>query len=882
MLWTQRLLQRLHHMRLNPSRGEFEQDLEEEIQSHLQLETDRNLESGMSPEQARYAARKKFGPIATSKETTRQVLGWATVDRLQQDLRFATRMLRKSPGFAAVAVLSLALGIGANTAIFSVVYATLLEPLPYPGSDKLVFLNETFQRGGGQGTGSVSVPNLEDWRADNAVFEAIGGWSRSSFNLTGEGEPIVTSGTRVEPQVFEALQVQPMLGRYFATGDSEEGSDRVVVLSQGLWERRFASDPGILGQTIGLNSQRFTVIGVMPPEFEFPPRTRSELWTPLIPPSEQLKMRGNHWMQVTARLKPGVTLEQARANMDAIAQRLERDYPDSQERRGVLVQPVYDVTVGSRRDAVLTLWGAVGFVLLIACANVSNLLLARANARRREFSVRAALGASRSRLLRQLLTETTLVALLGGAAGLLLSYWTVRYLAQMPGTTVPRGENVGVNLWVLSFSMVVSVGAAFVSGILPALRASKANLHDGLKESAGRGQSHGRDRLRSALVVAEVALSLVVLAGAGLMLRSFQRLQEIDLGFRAENILTMKIPLAPEKYADRPADVIRFYDGILTRIQSLPGVESAGLINLLPLQDWGNNGNFYIRGRATESVAEQPFGEFRVVSRGYFPAMGIRLMSGRFFDDSDEPRQVAMINEAAAKAFWPDEDPIGQQLGWPEDYWFTVVGVVRAVRNVGPMRTPNPEIYWSHRVDLMVRPEMSLVVRTPLDPSSLATSIQKEIWQEDPEQPVHLVKTMEQVAVGAIARPRFQTLLFGVFAGLALVLALAGVYGVISYAVTQRTHEMGIRMALGAHRRDVLRLVLRHGLTLALIGTATGVAAALALTRYIESQLYSTEPTDPLTFATVAALLLAATLLASYIPAHRAAKVDPMQALRYE
>jgi putative ABC transport system permease protein len=888
MSWTQRIRKHLtkfglpqpplHQLR----RQEFEQDLEEEIQSHLQLETDQNTESGMTADEARDAARKKFGPIATSKENTRQVWGWATIDRLQQDLRFSARMLRKSPGFATVAILSLALGIGANTAIFSVVYGTLLDPLPYPDSGRLVFLNETFQRAGGQGTGSVSVPNLEDWRADNTVFEAIGGWWRSSFNLTGDGEPVVTSGIRIEPQVFEALQVQPLLGRYFTSSDSVEGSDRVVVLSHGLWERRFGSDSGILGETIGLNSQRFTVIGVMPPEFEFPPRSRSELWTPLIPPSEQLKMRGNHWMQVTARLKPGVTLEQAQANMDAIAQRLEQDYPGSQEGRGVLVQPVYDVTVGSRRDAVLTLWGAVGFVLLIACANVSNLLLARANARRREFSVRAALGASRPRLLRQLLTETTLVAVLGGTAGLMFSYWTVHYLAQMPGTTVPRGEDVGVNLWVLAFSMAVSLGAAILSGILPALRASKTNLHDGLKESAGRGQFHRRDRLRTVLVVAEVGLSLVVLTGAGLMFRSFQRLQQIDLGFRTENILSMKIPLAPEKYADRPADVIRFYDGILPRVQSLPGVESAGLINLLPLQDWGNNGNFHIRGKPAQSVAEQPFGEFRVVSPGYFSAMGIRLMSGRLFSDNDEPRQVVMINEAAAKAFWPGEDPIGKQLGWPEDYWFTVVGVVSTVRNVGPTRTPNPEIYWLHRVDLMVRPEMSLVVRTPLDPSSLAGAIQNEIWQVDPEQPVHLIRTMEQVAADAIARPRFQTLLFGVFAGLALVLALAGVYGVISYSVTQRTHEMGIRMALGARRRDVLRLVLGHGLALALIGTATGVAAALALTRYIESQLYNTEPTDPATFVAVVILLLATTLLACYIPARRAANVDPMHALRYE
>jgi putative ABC transport system permease protein len=882
MSWTERIRQLGQHLR----RRRFEQDLDDEIQSHLQLEIDRNVEAGMTPEQAGQAARRSFGPVAASKEDARTIWGWAGVDRFHQDLRFAVRMLRKSPGFAAVAILSLALGIGANSAIFSVVYATLLKPLPYPESDRLVYVYETFQRHGGQGTGSTSTPNLEDWRAGNTVLEAIGGWSSASFNLTGEDEPVVVAGHRVEPGVFSALQVAPLLGRFLSESDNEEGHDRVAVLSHGLWQRRFQADSGIVGKTISLNGQQFTVIGVMPPSFQFPPRTRSDLWAPLIPPADQRGKRGNHWMQVVARVKPGVTIPQAQTNMDSIAQRLQHDYPNEQEGRGILLRPLYQDVVGNRQAAVLTLWGAVGFVLLIACANVSNLLLARAGVRRREFAVRASLGASRPRLFRQLLTETALIALLGGVAGLLLSRQTVHYLAQMPGTSIPRGDEVAVNPWVLAFSIAVSLLAAFATGIFPALRASRPNLHDAIKESAaGRGQSYRRDRLRTALVIAEVSLSLVVLVGAGLMLRSFQRLSEIDLGIRTESLLTMSIPLAPEKYK-KPADGIRFYEAVLPRINALPGVQFAGLINRLPLRQWGTNGNLAIRGKPEPPPGQEPFAEFRNVSADYFHAMGIPLVAGRLFDAHEDPKRIVVINAAAAKAFWPDNDAVGQHLGWPDDYWFTVVGVVANVRNWSLTSEPRPEVYWPYNGDELLAPlslpEMNLVVRTTVEPQSLAAAIQQEIRQVDPEQPVHLVKTMEQVAADAVAGPRFQTLLFGVFAALALLLALAGVYGVISYSVSQRTHEMGIRMALGAHPRDVLRLVLGHGLTLAVIGTAGGVAAALGLTRYLQSQLYSVEPTDPLTYAAVAALLLATTLLACYVPARRAARVDPMAALRDE
>ncbi|MEM7355239.1 MAG: ABC transporter permease [Acidobacteriota bacterium] len=798
-------------------------------------------------------------------------------DTLRQDFRLAVRKLLAKPAFTAVAVLSLALGIGANTAIFSVVNTVLLQPLPYPEPSEIVRIWETYQHPGGRGRGSVSVPNLKDWQAQNRSFEAIGGYNVDNYNLMGQEAPSQVRGAGVTPEVFSLLGVPALLGRPLGADDGMH--DRVVVLSHGLWQSFYGSDATLVGRTIRMDGESYAVVGVMPPTFEFPPRSTAQLWTPMIISQSAAERRGSHWVSTVARLAPGVELATARADMEAIAHRLAAEYPESQESRSVTLRPLAESVVAQQRPALLALWGAVGFVLLIACGNVANLMLARAAAQDREFAVRAALGAGRGRLAQQVLLESSLLALTGGALGLAAGWQAIRYLATMPGSSLPTGQDVVFDLRVLAFCGFAAFVAATLAGLVPALRASRTDLQASMKERSSSGSSQ-RDPIRAGLVVAEIALALVVLIGASLLVRSFFALQSVDPGVRTENVLTLRIPL-PDRY-DSLAAAQGFYDTLLPRVEAIPGVVSAGTINLVPVQDWGWNGGFLIEGRPELPPSQVPFAENRYVGGHYFASLGIPIVAGRGFDERDhaESLPVVMINQTAARSYWPDESPVGQRIGFGSDQWLTVIGIAGDVQNRGLRNPVSAELYFPNAQHGLA--QMSLVARTEVEPLTVAETIRAEVRRIDPEQPVYQVKTMQQVVTTFVASSRFNGILFSLFAGLALVLAMLGIYGVMAYNVTQRTGEIGLRMALGANRSDVVRLFVVQGLRLAAIGAAFGVASAMGLTRFLESQLFAVEAMDTVTFGGVTAALVLVAVIACLIPARRAASVEPTVALHYE
>ncbi|HSR50289.1 MAG TPA: ABC transporter permease [Acidobacteriota bacterium] len=805
---------------------------------------------------------------------------------LGQDFRYALGYFAKAPTFTVLAVLSLALGIGANTAIFSVVHAVLLRPLAYPQPDRLLRVWETFQHARGQGRGSVSVPNLLDWREQNSVFRQLAAYSQSTYALSGDDRPLLVRGARVEPEMKDVLQVEPLRGRFFEEGENQSGKDQVVLLSHGLWERRFGSDPAVIGQPMSLDGVPHEIIGVMPVGFELPPRSASELWTPLTYTEGQLNARGSHWLAVLGRLKPDVPQRQAESEMSAIAARLAEAYPDSQDRRGIVISTLHQSLTESRSEALWTLWAAVSIVLLIGCANVANLLLARAVGRRRELAVRAALGAGRARLVRQMLSETALLALAGGAAGLILSVVAVRVLSSLPGSSIPQGQVVGVNPVVLAFCLGASLLTAFLAGLFPALRASRFDVGDALRErSSSESAGSSRDWLRAGLVVAEVALAVVVLIGAGLLLKSYSRLLQVDPGLDAQRVLTMTVPLAGPGY-DESEEILAFYRRLNQELPTIPGVEAAGMINLLPMQNWGWNSNIVIEGMPEVPPSQQPLSEVRTIAGDYFRAMGIPLLSGRTvpFDYAEDARPEVMVNKTFADRFLDGQDPVGKRIafGYPEsdEGWISIVGMVADVRSAGLDRQPLPEMYFS--LGLSPRRNMGLALRTTLDPASLSESVRRKVAEIDPAQPVYRVKVMEEVVDDSVASRRFNTLLMGVFAAVALTLALGGVYGVLSYAVRRRTYELAVRMALGARRGDVYRLVITGSLVLAVIGILAGATASLWLTSFLESQLYSVQAGDPLTIVWVCAILLGVCLAASLLPARRATHVDPLTALRSE
>jgi putative ABC transport system permease protein len=788
-------------------------------------------------------------------------------------------MLAKRRGFTVVAVFTLALGIGANSAIFSVVNGVLLRPMPLEDPDRLIKIWETFSP---SGQGTVSVPNLKDWREQNTVFNGIAAYAFSSVNLLAQDSPEQLSGVTVTTNFFDVVGGRPQLGRAFQTGEDEAGRNRVALLSHRLWQRAFGGDAGVVGREIPLNGENYTVIGVMPPEFRFPSRL-TEVWIPLVMPLDLARQRDNYWMYTLARLKPDVGFEQAREQMVNIARRIERQYPDSQAGRSVFLIPLQEETVQNIRPALMAMLFAVGFVLLIACANVANLLLARATSRRREIAVRSALGAGRLRLVRQLLTESLLLAVTGGALGLALARWGVEGLLILAANFLPRANEVGVDWRVAAFTAALSILTGVFFGLIPALQNSRVDLQSALKEGAGAGMQ--TNWLRSALVVVEVAATLVLLIGAGLLIKSFIRLYETDLGFKAENVLTMSMALPRTKYPDAQS-AAAFHQKLLDRVATLPGARSAGLINSLPLQRSGFSGGVTIEGQGPYEPGRHPQAGFRAISPEYFRALSVPLISGRFFTAEDQRNSalVVIVNQALAQQYLPGQNPIGKRIQFIGNDWRTIVGVVGDMRESGVTRAATAGVFFpvNQVAYAPLIQTMSLAVRANTEPTTLISAMRNAVREIDPAQPVFNVKTMEAVVADSVSDRRLNMLLLGIFAAVALTLSVIGIYSVMSYTVSQHTREIGIRMALGARSTDVLKLVVGHGMGLTSVGIVIGVAGAFGLTRLMATLLYGVKPTDPLTFTVVSALLMIVALLACYVPARRASKVDPMVALRFE
>ncbi|HEY0003690.1 MAG TPA: ABC transporter permease [Pyrinomonadaceae bacterium] len=809
---------------------------------------------------------------------------------LLQDVRYGFRMLWSRPGFSIVAIITLALGIGANTAIFSVVNAVLIRPLSFKSPERLVMVWE-HNRPRAIERNVINPANFMDWQEQNSVLEEMAAFYDAPFNLTGVDDPEELPGQVVTTNYFHVLGVQPLMGREFAPDENQAGKDQVAILSYGLWQRRFGSNPAIIGQKVLLNGQPQTVVGVMPPDFNLFIKNSSftgkkaTIWQPLTV-TENTRIRRGRFMSAIARLKPGVTLEQAQAEMDRIAANLEQQYPDFNKGWGIRLVPLQQQLVGEIRPALLVLLCAVGLVLLIACANVANLLLARAVTREKEIAIRSALGAARFRIIRQLLTESLLLALLGGVLGLLLAMWGVDLLVALsPPNLLPLG-GTGVSLRILGFTLVVSLLTGIIFGLAPALQISRPDLNESLK-TGGKGTAGGtaRQRVRNTLVVVEVALALLLLTGSGLLIRSLVRLQSVNPGFDAANVLTARVLLPNSKYGEEHQRVA-FFRELLERVERIPGVRSAGAISFLPLTGPGAATSFRIEGRPEPPPGEKLTLDVRVVDQNYFRTMSIPLLKGRNFNarEMNEAAHVVIINEALARKHFPGEDPIGKRLTinmkGPENAPSEIIGVVGDVKHAGLDIEPRGMSYWPHAE--LAYPFMTLVIRTETDPQGIASSVQREVRAMDKDQPLADVRTMETVLADSVARARFSTLLLSIFAGVALLLSAVGIYGVMAYSVSQRTHEIGIRMALGAQARDILRLVVRQGMLLVLLGVVIGLGASFALTRFMKSLLFGIEAHDPLTLLSVSLILAAIALLACLIPAHRATKVDPMIALHYE
>ena len=801
------------------------------------------------------------------------------MESLIKDIRYGVRSLLKRPGFTAIAVTTLALGIGANTVLFSFVNGILLRPLPYKDPGQLVILDETAPKQGIKSF-SVSFPNFVDWRAQNHVFEDVAVYQEGTYSLVGAGEPEQIPGARISQGLFELLGVTPKLGRTITAEEDRPETNNAVLISYSLWQRRFASAENAVGQALTVSGLPRTIVGVMPPGFKFP--ERAELWVPMAL-NEKLWTRNDHGLKGIARLKPNVTLGQAQAEMNTIARRIEEQHPVTNEGMSVNVFRLRDRLVGDYRAALLILLGVVGFVLLIACANVANLLLARSSARHQEFALRAALGASRSRIVRQLLTESALLSVLGATLGVLLAVWGKNLLlAAIPGD-MPFWMKFDLDLRVLGFTFAISFLTGLIFGVAPALQGSRTDLNEALKEG-GRSRGGTHNRLRSLLVVAEVALSLVLLVGAGLMVRSFAKLEQVNAGINPEHVLTVEVPLSRAKYP-KDAQQSAFFQQLMARVRALPGASSAAAVSDLPLMGgWGRS--LTVEGHPVLSVGQAPMINHAVVTPNYFHTMGIALLEGRDFTDADAAgaMRVTIVDERLARQYWPGASPLGKRIrfGPPEsnEPWHTIIGVAGAVRNEGLDRESRHSIYVPY-LQIPVR-TMAVAVRTSGDPGSLAGAVRKEVLALDKDQPVTNVMTMDEIISRSVWQPRFYTILFGIFAALALVLAAVGIFGVMSYAVTQRTQEIGIRMALGARAVDVLKLIISNGMTLISVGVVIGLGGALALTRLLGTLLFGVTPTDTLTFVTVSAVLILVALLACYVPARRATKVDPLVALRYE
>jgi putative ABC transport system permease protein len=816
------------------------------------------------------------------------------MDSIIKDIRFGMRSLLKRPAFTAIAVLTLALGIGANSAIFSVVNAVLLRPLPFKDPDRLMVVWER-RANSGKANLPLSGHEYQAFKERTTSFEALTLFQPNGFNLTGRGDPLMVDVGEVSTEYFSVVGVPPLLGRTFAPGEDANGGAKIVVLGHKLWSQRFGSDPNVINQTVRLNDQSYTVVGVMP---------ALELVPDVLVPIDmrgELRKVGKHSYEVFGRLKPGVTLEQAQAELAHVAQQVEQELPDENRGHGVQLLTLHETITGEAQLPLLTLFGAVGFVLLIACANVANLLLSRAAMRQKEMAIRTALGAGRWRLIRQTLIESLLLGLFGGGLGLLSAFWIVTLLTKVTAVNIPRLEGISVDGRVLLATFGFSVLTGLLTGIAPAWRNSEPRLYEWIKDGMRGSLNPGRRRISSVLVVAEVALAVVLLVGGGLMLKSFVQLVHVNPGFQPHQVLRLDFALPDAKYR-APRQQVAFYNELIGRIESLPGVESVGATTITPLgpaDDWIG---FAIEGRPDPPQGQQQQAAVRAVSDDYFRSMRIPLRKGRFFNSGDarvalpliryfeqqplpehfnEPQAmpVIIINETMARLYWPNEDPIGRRMRILFSPWMTVVGVVGDVHHTGLNTPPNPEMYLSQLQE--PSGSMAVLARTSGDPLQLAAAAREQVKAIDKDLPV-TVTTMDQLFANSVAGQRFNTLLLGIFASVALVLAMIGVFGVINYSVAQRTHEIGIRLALGAQRRDVFRLVVGQGLVLAVIGVGLGAAGAVALTRLIAGLLYGVSPTDGPTFVLVALIVTVVAGLACYLPARRATRVDPLVALRYE
>ena len=872
-------------------REEVINDIDREMRSHVELQIEENIKAGMSASAAREQAMRSFGNFNRAVDEAYDVKGGGLFETLAQDARYGVRMLTKHKAFTVVAVITLALGIGANTAIFSVVNEVLLRPLPYRDADRIVMLWEVTPEGRHQNT--TSRANFRAWRSQNSSFEHLAAFTDQRLNLTGTGEPEELSVQMATPEIFRVLGVDPLLGRALVPDDDGPGKPPVAVLSYALWQRRFGGQTNIAGQEITLNGVKFIVTGVMPPSFQFHIKHRSgtgrpaELWTVLPMPVGGAENERGRFLSVVGRLKDEVSIEQAGAELRTIAARLSDETPQFNKNYTAEVLPLREQFFGSVRRPLWLMLGAVGFVLLIACANVANLLLSLATSREKEIALRAALGARRVRIVRQLLTESLLLALLGSLLGLGFAWLGIKALMLISPRDLVSLQSVGLNMNVLLWTLGVSLLTGVIFGLAPALHISRLNLNDSLKEGgkSESAQAGGSRRLRSALVVSEIALAVVLLASAGLLIKSFIRLQQVDRGFDTENILTMVVRLPAARYPEDP-QLVTFFNQALERVRSVPGVRSAGMVNFLPLYGGlGSNTGFKIEGRPEHPPGQGPSTDVRVTDAGYFQTMGIPLLRGRNFSDAElrEARQVILINEALARLHFPNEDPIGKRLDvamFEKPTPAEVIGIVGNVRYDSLIDESPPAVYFPHP-DLAY-PFMSLVVRTAGEPSAIAPAVQREIRSIDPNQPVSDVRTMNQIMSEWVSRSRFNTLLLGLFAGLATLLSAVGIFGVMNYSVALRTRELGLRLAIGAQPRQVLLLVLKQGLLLTLLGVVVGLAAAVALTRLLAGLLFGVEAIDLSTFAAISFLLILVSLLACYLPARRAMRIDPLRALRYE
>jgi putative ABC transport system permease protein len=861
-------------------RGKVENELDSELRFHVQTQTEANIRAGMPPEVARQSALREFGGIEITKEECRDERGTRLLEQLSQDFRFGSRMLRKNPGFTAVAVLTLALGIGANTAIFSVVSAVLLRPLRYPNHAQLLHLQET--HGGSAASATFTFANFLDLERNAKTMENVAGYRPWTFNLTGESSPEQVSGALVSANFFSALGTQPILGRVIGADDDQPGGENhVAVLSYALWQSHFGGDHEIIGKTTEVNGQRFAIIGVIPADFDFP--DRSEMWCPLVPGGGLHANRASRLLTVIANLGGGESLAAARAESSAIAAQIQNENPGLPPGLTFTPVPLKESVVAPVRPALLIMVIAVGLLLLIACANVANLLLARGATRKKEIATRLALGAGRARLVCQLLTESVMIASLGGALGCGIAWWSLRFIVALNGD-FPRFGEVTLNWRVLAFTLAISIFTGVLFGIAPALAGLKLDLNSSLKERAPSTAGRRRGGISQPLVVLQFALAMLLLIGAGLLGHSFVRLLNVNPGFNAENLLTMRVFLSPVRfpqYDPKAAVVLR---QMLEQIRAIPGVRSAGVGITLPTTG-GPATDFEIQGRSAFPPNMTPIADIGVVDSGYFRALGIPLLFGREFTENDNQQstRVMIVNQTMAKQFWPNESPLGKRVtmkNWGPPLTGEIVGIVGDVKTNGIAADIYPMIYWPY----FQFPQNfnAFVVRADGDPNRLIAPIKERIWSVDKSLPISKIATMDQLISDSLARRRLYMVLLSVFAGAALLLAAVGIYGVMSYSVSQRINEMGIRIALGAQARDVLMLVMKRGLTVALLGMSIGIAAAFALTRLMSSLLFGIGATDPLAFGAVAIALASVALLACYVPARRATRVDPTIALRNE